>query len=127
MSTDGLAAVNAEMKRTAVQKKAVSKLPPKDVLAFAIQFFKARGYRAAATGRPNVMFVMRPAEGALPRVTGEIAARADVGKPGTTLVTLDAIGERLGPAMNDFIKELRALGRTPKPPPPAPPMPIPEP
>ena len=53
------------------------------------------------------VFVIGKAEGALPRVTGEIAARADVGKPGTTLVTLNAAGERLGPTMAEFAAELR--------------------
>jgi hypothetical protein len=53
-------------------------------------------------------------EGLLPRVTGEIAARADVGKAGTTLVTVDAAGERLGPAMAEFLKELRAMGKAAK-------------
>jgi hypothetical protein len=48
----------------------------------------------------------------LPRVTGEVEARADVGKPGTTLVTLNAAGERLGPAMAEFARELRPR-RTP--------------
>lgn len=51
---------------------------------------------------------MGKAEGLLPRVTGEVAARADVGKPGVTLVTLDAAGEQLGPAMKDFYTELRS-------------------
>jgi hypothetical protein len=55
---------------------------------------------------------MGGAEGILPRVTGEIAARPNVGKAGTTLVTLDAAGERLGPAMAEFQKALRAAGRT---------------
>lgn len=99
---------NAEMQRTAYQKKAVTRLPAKQVLDLAIAFFSERGYRAAPTGRPGQIFVMGKAEGILPRVTGEIAARADVGKPGTTLVTLDAAGERLGPAMKAFHAELRA-------------------
>lgn len=96
------------MQRTAYQRKAVSRLSSKDVLDLAIAFFTERGYRAARTGRPNQVFVMGKAEGILPRVTGEIAARADVGKPGVTLVTLDAVGEALGPAMKDFYTELRA-------------------
>ena len=58
-------------------------------------------------------------EGALPRVTGEIAARADVGKPGTTLVTLDAVGEHLGPAMSEFASHLRAIGRAARSPQPS--------
>lgn len=101
-------AFNAEMKRTAFQRKAVSRLPAREVLDLAIAFFTERGYRAARTGRPNQVFVMGRAEGILPRVTGEITARADVGKPGVTLVTLDAAGERLGPTMQAFYGELRA-------------------
>ena len=111
---------NAEMQRTAFQRKAVSRLPAREVLDLAIAFFSERGYRAARTGRPNQVFVMGKAEGILPRVTGEITARADVGKPGVTLVTLDAVGERLGPAMKDFYAELRSR-RAPKTPAPAPP------
>ena len=99
------------MRRTAYQKKAVSKLPAGEVLDFAVAFFAERGYRAGRTGRPNQVFVMGRAEGGLPRVTGEVFARADVGKAGTTLVTLDAVGERLGPTMADFQRELRARGR----------------
>ena len=96
-----------EMKRTAFQRKAVSRLPAAQVLDLAIEFFKERGYRAARTGRPNQVFVMGGREGILPRVTGEIAARADVGKPGVTMVTMDAAGENLGKAMGEFYQELR--------------------
>lgn len=105
-------AYNDEMQRTAYQKKAVSKLPSTEVLDLAIAFFKERGYRAGKTGRPNQIFVMGGPEGGIPRVTGEISARADVGKPGTTLVTLDGFGERLGKVMAEFNLELRRLGRT---------------
>ncbi len=100
-------AYNEELKRTAYQKKAVSRLPAAEVLDRAIAFFTDRGYRAGRTGRPNQVFVMGKAEGRLPRVTGEVSARADVGKPGTTLVTMDAVGEHLGPAMADFHRSLR--------------------
>ncbi len=100
-----------EMVRTAFQKKAVSRLAPGAVLDLAVEFFAARGYRAGRTGRPNQVFVMGKAEGILPRVTGDISARADVGKPGVTLVTLDAAGEKLGPAMAEFYQHLRAVGR----------------
>ena len=96
-----------EMKRTAFQRKAVSRLPAAQVLDLAIEFFKKRGYRAARTGRPNQVFIMGGREGILPRVTGEIAARADVGKPGVTMVTMDAAGENLGKAMAEFYQELR--------------------
>ena len=102
-----------ELKRTAFQKKAVSRMRPNDVLDLAIAFFSERGYRAGRTGRPNQVFVMGKAEGILPRVTGEISARSDVGKPGVTLVTLDAAGQRLGPLMEEFYRHLRAVGRRP--------------
>ncbi len=107
-------AYNDELERTAYQKKAVSRLPAAEVLDRAIAFFTTRGYRAGRTGRPNQVFVMGKAEGRLPRVTGEISARADVGKPGTTLVTMDAVGERLGPAMAEFHRSLRP-SRSPAP------------
>ena len=102
-----------ELKRTAFQKKAVSRMKPGEVLDLAIAFFAERGYRAGRTGRPNQVFIMGKAEGILPRVTGEISARADVGRPGVTLVTLDAAGERLGPLMAEFYTHLRAVGRRP--------------
>jgi hypothetical protein len=104
--------IDQELARTAFQKKAVSKLPAGEVLDFAMSFFKEKGYKAGRTGRPNQVFVMGGREGLLPRVTGEITARPDVGKAGTTLVTLDAAGEKLGPTMAEFQKALRALGKT---------------
>lgn len=107
----GIGEYNDEMKRTAYQKKAVAALPAAEVLDLAIAFFKARGYRSARTGRPNQIFVMGGAEGGIPRVTGEVSARPDVGKPGTTLVTLDGFGERLGPALAEFNAHLRALSK----------------
>lgn len=117
MTDDGRASardiMNAEMKRTAFQKKAVSKLPPKEVLDLAIEFFKTHGYRSDYTGRPNQVFVMGGKEGLLPRVTGEIVARKDVGRAGVTLVTLDAAGEKLGQTMNEFYLELRRRRTSP--------------
>ena len=107
----GIEAYNEEMRRTAFQKKAVSALPANEVLDVAIAYFKERGYRSARTGRPNQVFIMGGAEGGIPRVTGEVSARADVGKPGTTLVTLDGFGERLGPALAEFNTHLRALSK----------------
>jgi hypothetical protein len=98
---------NAELIRTAFGRKAVSRLSAVEVLDLAITFFQERGYRTGRTGRPNHIFIFGKAEGPLPRVTGSVTARADVGRPGITLVTLDAAGERLGPAMADFYAELR--------------------
>lgn len=108
MSQPDRAALEHEMVRTAFQKKAVSRLPANDVLELAIAFFAERGYRAGKTGRPNQIFIMGKREGALPRVTGELSARADVGRPGVTLVTMDGFGENLGPTMEAFYHELRS-------------------
>lgn len=104
--------INAELKRTAFQKKAVVKLTSAEVLELARGYFPERGYRANLTGRPGFLLVMGKAEGILPRVTGEISARQDVGKPGTTLVTVDAAGEHLGPEMKAFLAWLRAESKT---------------
>ncbi len=106
--TSPRAAFNAEIERTAFQRKAVSRLPVTEVLELAAAFFRDRGYRVGRTGRPGQLFVMGQAEGSLPRVTGEVNAQADVGKARTTLIRLDAAGERLGPAMADFHAHLRA-------------------
>jgi hypothetical protein len=100
--------INAELKRTAFQKKAVVKFSAAEVLELAKSYFPERGYRANLTGRPGYLLVMGSGEGILPRVTGEIAARQNVGKPGTTLVTVDAAGERLGLEMKAFLAWLRA-------------------
>ena len=97
-----------EMVKTAFQKKAVSRLPASEVLEIAIAYFAEHGYRAGKTGRPNQIFVMGGKEGTLPRVTGEVSARADVGRPGVTLVTMDGFGEKLGPTMDGFYQELRS-------------------
>ena len=100
--------MTAELKRTAFQKKAVVKLSSAEVLELAKGYFSDHGYRASVTGRPGHLLVMGRAEGILPRVTGEIAARQNVGKAGTTLVTVDAAGERLGPEMKAFLAWLRS-------------------
>ena len=97
-----------EMRRTAFQKSAVLKIPPADALQFATAYLKERGYRAGPAGRPNQLFVLGGAEGGLPRVTGEIGARANVGKAGTTLLTVDGSGERLGPTLRELVMAIRA-------------------
>ena len=116
-----------EINRTAFQRKVVSRLPADEVVERAIAFFTERGYRAGRMGRLGQVFVLGKGEGGLPRVTGELDARADVGKPGTTLVTLNAAGERLGPTMAEFATSLRgprtatsSTDRDPAPPPTAP-------
>ena len=97
-----------EMRRTAFQKSAVLRIPPTEALRYATTYLKDRGYRAGPAGRPNQLFVLGGAEGGLPRVTGEIGARANVGKAGTTLLTVDGCGERLGPTLRDLLLALRA-------------------
>ncbi len=101
-------AIREEMRRTAYQKKAVSKLSGKETLDYAIAFFKERGYRAGLTGRPGQMFVMGGKEGRLPRVTGEIKVQTNVGKGKATMVTMDATGEKLRDVMAEFHKSLRS-------------------
>lgn len=103
------AQIQAEMRRTAYQKKAVSRLPAKETLDYAIAFFTARGYRSGRTGRPNQVFIMGGKEGVLPRVTGELKVQADVGKRKVTMVTMDATGEKLGAVMEEFHTSLRTL------------------
>src|SRR5690349_15254792 len=104
-------ALEQAMKATAYQKKAVSRLPAKEGLDLAVEWFRERGYRSDRTGRPNQIFIMGGREGVLPRVTGELQARADVGRPGVTLVTMDCFGERLGPTMAEFHQHLRSQRR----------------
>lgn len=97
----------AEMRRTAYQKKAVSRMSASETLDYAIAFFTERGYRAGRTGRPNQAFVMGGKEGLLPRVTGEIKVQSDVGKGKVTMVTMDATGVKLNGVMEEFHKSLR--------------------
>ncbi len=106
---DPRAQIQAEMRRTAYQKKAVSRLPAKETLDYAIAFFTGRGYRSGRTGRPNQIFIMGGKEGMLPRVTGEIKVQSDVGKGKVTMVTMDATGERLHAVMEEFHQSLRSL------------------
>jgi hypothetical protein len=101
------AQMQEEMRRTAYQKKAVSRMSASETLDYAIAFFKERGYRAGRTGRPNQAFVMGGKEGLLPRVTGEIKVQSDVGKGKVTMVTMDAAGEKLSATMEEFHQSLR--------------------
>ncbi|HEV2529780.1 MAG TPA: hypothetical protein VGT61_15145 [Thermomicrobiales bacterium] len=110
-ATPGRAELNAEIARTAFQRKAVSRLSVAEIHDLASTFFRERGYRVGKTGRPGQLFVMGPAEGALPRVTGEVNVQANVGRGQTQLIRLDAAGEKLGPTMADFHAHLRAQRR----------------
>ena len=104
---DQRAVMTAEMARTAFQRKAVSRKPPKEALDDAVAFFQARGYRAGPTGRPNQIFVMGGREGILPRVNAEILAQGNVGRARTTMLTISGFGERLQTALQAYVDELR--------------------
>lgn len=102
-------AMQAEMRRTAYQKKAVSRLSGPDTLEYAIQYFKDAGYRSGLTGRPGQMYIMGGKEGLLPRVTGEIKIQTNVGKGNATMLTMDCTGEKLSEVMKEFHQTLRTI------------------
>jgi hypothetical protein len=104
-----------EMQRTAVQRKVIVKAPPSEALQYATTFLEERGYRAGPGARPNRIFALGGREGALPRVTAEIAAQGNVGKAKTTLVTISGFGERLGPVLLELVAALRASRTAPEP------------
>jgi hypothetical protein len=103
---------NEEMARTAFKKKAVSRAPMREVFAFAKEWFTARGYRVLPSGRPNQLYIMGGAEGALPRVNGDLLAIENVGKRKVTMLTFDSVGENLSEHMAEFVAELRAQAKT---------------
>ena len=102
---------NEEMARTAFNKKAVSRAPMREVFAIAKVWFGERGYRVLPSGRPNQIYIMGGAEGALPRVNGDILAIENVGKRKVTMLTFDAVGENLSARMAEFVIELRAQAK----------------
>uniref|UniRef100_A0A831TAB6 Uncharacterized protein n=1 Tax=Thermorudis peleae TaxID=1382356 RepID=A0A831TAB6_9BACT len=104
-------ALSDEMARTAFQRKVVTPAAAEDVLADAIEFFRARGYRAGRTGRPNQVYVLGGREGILPRVTAEISIQPNVGKARATLVTISGFGPRLQEHLRAFAEHVRAKRR----------------
>ena len=104
---DERARITAEMARTTFQRKVVAREPAPAVLADAVAFFTARGYRAGPTGRPNQVYVMGGREGPLPRVTAEILVQPNVGKAKTTLVNISGFGEQLAGHLRDYATHLR--------------------
>ncbi|MCX7624245.1 MAG: hypothetical protein RMK01_08390 [Thermomicrobium sp.] len=99
--------LTAEMERTAFQRRVVTRASADEVLERAIAFFRARGYRAGRTGRPNQVFVMGKREGSLPRVTAEILVQPNVGRRGATLVTISGFGPQLREHLAAFAQDLR--------------------
>lgn len=105
------AALSDEMARTAFQRKVVTRVAAEDILADAIVFFRARGYRAGRTGRPNQVYVLGGCEGILPRVTAEISVQPNVGKARVTLVTISGFGPQLHEHLRAFAEHIRAQRR----------------
>ncbi len=102
---------NAEMARTAFNRKAVSRAPMREVFAIAKEWFGERGYKVLPSGRPNQIYIMGGAVGGLPRVNGDILAVENVGKGKVTMLTFDAVGENLSARMAEFVAELRAQAK----------------
>ena len=103
--------VEAELERTAFQRKAVSYLDLPQTADQAIEFFSARGYKAGRTGRPNQVFVRGRREGALPAVHAELLIQTNVGQGKVTMVTISGAGEKLSAALQDYVDMLRDEGR----------------
>jgi hypothetical protein len=98
-----------EMKRTTVLRSVVLPLPPREILALGKRYFVEQGYRALPAGTPNALMVRGGREGALPSVIGEISVQEKQSPRGrTSVVSLSAYGERLGPHMTAFYEVLRA-------------------
>ena len=105
------AAIEAEIVRTAFQRKAVSPDSFEEAIADAIRFFKEHGYRSGRAGRPNQVFIMGAREGLLPRVTAELTFQANVGKNNVTMVTISGAGEQLSRVLAEYAGSLRDRGR----------------
>ncbi|HEV2129201.1 MAG TPA: hypothetical protein VGR22_11340 [Thermomicrobiales bacterium] len=102
---------NAEMERTAYNRKVVSRAPASEVFALAREWFSERGYRVLPSGRPNQIFIMGGPEGGLPRVNADILAVANVGKGKVTMLTFNSVGENLSARVAEFVEMLRAQAR----------------
>lgn len=105
------AQIEAEMARTAFQRKAVAHGSPDEVIEDAVAFFTERGYRSGRTGRPNQIFVRGGREGALPRVNAEILIQPNVGKGKVTMVSISGAGEKLSKSLEDYAAHLRQKAR----------------
>lgn len=103
--------IEAEMQRTAFQRKAVSYLDLPETADHAIAFFSERGYKAGRTGRPNQVFVRGRREGVLPAVHAELLIQTNVGKGKVTMVTISGAGEKLSSVLEDYVDVLREEGR----------------
>ena len=103
--------VEAELERTAFQRKAVSYLDLDNTADQAIEFFTERGYKAGRTGRPNQVFVRGRREGLLPVVHAELLIQTNVGQGNVTMVTISGAGEKLSKALEAYATYMREEGR----------------
>jgi len=104
-------ALSDEMARTAFQRKVVTPAAAEDVLADAIEFFRARGYRAGRTGRPNQVYVLGGREGILPRVPAELSIQPNVAKARAPLWAISGFGPRLQEHLRAVAEHVRAKRR----------------
>ncbi|MEZ4521012.1 MAG: hypothetical protein R3A46_05135 [Thermomicrobiales bacterium] len=103
--------IEAELQRTAFQRKAVSYRDLPATADQAIEFFTSRGYKAGRTGRPNQVFVRGRREGILPAVHAELLIQTNVGRGKVTMVTISGAGEKLSEVLGEYVDALRAEGR----------------
>jgi hypothetical protein len=98
-----------EMKRTTVLKTVVLPLPAREIVALGRSYFAEHGYRALPAGSANRLMVRGGREGGLPSVIGEVSVQEKQSVKGrTSVVSLSAYGEGLGPRMTAFYDLLRA-------------------
>jgi hypothetical protein len=104
-------AIEAELARTAYQRKIVGYAGLQETADHAIEFFKQRGYRAGRTGRPNQVFVRGGREGLLPAVHAELLIQVNVGRSNATMVSVSGAGEKLSLALQEYAEAMREEGR----------------
>ena len=103
--------IEAELERTAFQRKAVSYLDLNGTANQAIEFFNEHGYKAGRTGRPNQVYVRGRREGLLPAVHAELLIQTNVGQGNVTMVTISGAGEKLSTTLEAYVEFMRAEGR----------------
>lgn len=108
---DPRAAIEAELERTKMQKKVVSRDNLQDTMADAIAFFQERGYKSGRTGRPNQIYVRGGREGILPRVHAELLIQVNIGKGRATMISISGAGERLSKVLEEYADYVREKAR----------------
>ena len=103
-------AIEAELEKTAFQRKAVTRGSVDEAARHAIAFFSGKGYKAGRTGRPNQVYIRGGREGLLPVVHAELLIQTNVGRGNVTMVTVSGAGERLREALQSYVDELREAG-----------------